>query len=63
METMKSLLEDLGFVIDTWYIYSNPNRRFKYGVLSIQRLLKSLLIEVNPLFGDGIIVQAKLQSS
>lgn len=63
--TLKSLLEDIGFVIDTWciYIYGNPNRRFKYGVLGIQRLLKSLLIEVNPWFGDGIIVQAKLQSS
>ena len=63
--TLKSLLEDLGFVIDTWhiYIYGNPNRRFKYGISSIQGLLKSLLIDVNPWLGDGIIVQAKLQSS
>jgi predicted TPR repeat methyltransferase len=64
--TLKSSLQDLGLVIDKWhiYIYGNPRRRFfKYGVSSIVALLKGLAIEVNPWYGDGIIVEARLSSS
>jgi len=62
--TLRNLLENTGFVVDKWYvyIYGNPKRRlFKYGVRSIQSLIKTLFIEVNPWFGDGIIVQCRLK--
>jgi SAM-dependent methyltransferase len=60
--TLKCLLGGAGFNIDKWYmyIYGNPKRMFfKYGLTSMQGLIKSLLIEINPWFGDGIIVQVK----
>lgn len=63
--TLKHLLEESGFIVDKWYIYiyANPNRKLlKYGVRSLQSLLKSIFIEISPWFGDGIIVQAKLRT-
>lgn len=64
--TIKHLLEEAGFVIDRWYvyIYGNPSRKFfKYGASSIVNLFKSLLVNINPWFGDGIIVQARLSKT
>ena len=61
--TLKHVLEETGFVIDKWnmFIYGNPERRlFKYGAGCLQNLIKSFFIEINPWFGDGIIVQTKL---
>lgn len=61
--TLKSLLEETGFILDKWqiFIHGNPKRRlFKYGARSIQALIKSLFIEINPWFGDGVIVQCRL---
>jgi len=63
---LKNLLENTGFVTDKWhlYVYGNPRRRlFKYGIRSIESLIKSFFIETNPWFGDGIIVQAKLSKN
>lgn len=62
--TLKHLLEESGFIVNKWYIYiyGNPNRKlFKYGVKSLQSLLKSIFVEINPWFGDGIIVECKLE--
>ncbi|MCK4733312.1 MAG: hypothetical protein KAT65_12735, partial [Methanophagales archaeon] len=61
--TLKCLLEGAGFKVDKWYIYifGNPKRTFfKCGLTSLHGLIKSLLIEINPWFGEGIIVQVKL---
>lgn len=63
--TLKRFLGDTGFVANKWHVYidGNPNRKlFKYGVRSVQFLIKSFLIEINPWFGDGIIVQSRLQT-
>ena len=60
--TLKSLLTELGFVVEDWriYIYGNPNRRyFKYGRRGLRALCKSICININPWFGDGIIAIAR----
>lgn len=62
--TLKNLLENTGFVIDRWYIYiyGNAKRRlFKYGLRGMQSLIKSFFIEISSWFGDGIIVQCRLE--
>lgn len=60
--TLKGLLEKLDFTIIEWniYIYGVAQRPFlKYGVRWFGSILKSILIEMNPWFGDGIVVVAK----
>lgn len=60
--TLKRLLEKLDFSVIEWniYIYGVAHRPFlKYGVRWLGSILKSVLIEMNPWFGDGIVVVAK----
>ena len=60
--TLKGLLEKLEFSINEWYIYiyGVAHRPFlKYGVRWFQSIVKSILIEITPWFGDGIVVVAK----
>lgn len=60
--TLKGLLEKLEFSINEWYIYiyGVSHRPFlKYGVRWFQSIVKSILIEITPWFGDGIVVVAK----
>lgn len=57
--TLKSLLKEVGFTVIEWYIYiyGSPNRKFfKYGIRGIRAIFKSIFIEIDPWFGDGIIL-------
>ncbi len=62
--TLKSLLEECGFMIEKWqiYIYGDSKRKlFKYGRRGMQNLIKSLLIERSHWFGDGIVIQCRIR--
>ena len=46
-------------LVNNYDFYCNLVKE-KYGATSIVNLLKSLFVNINPWFGDGIIVQARL---